>query len=105
MSSIAIQSINLVNNQITVLFDQRWFQEDIITLRQLLLSHVSNISIKEIVIGADIENVRFEWLDTEFTINFDYYSQSCWFDTQDLQSLAETQALFTLLTQNNERYV
>ncbi len=105
MSSIVIQSINLVNNQITVLFDQSWFQEDITTLRQLLLSNVPNLCIKEIVIGADLENIRFHWLETEFIINFDYYSQSCWFDTQDPHSLAETPALFNLLTQNKQRYV
>ncbi len=105
MSTIAIQSINLINNQIIVLFDQSWFQEDITTLRQLLLSNISNLEIREVIIGADLENVRFQWLDTEFILNFDYYSQSCWFDTQNSQSLAETNALFDLLTQNNEHYV
>lgn len=105
MSTIAIQSINLINNQIIVLFDQSWFQEDITTLRQLLLSNISNLEIREVIIGADLENVRFQWLDTEFILNFDYYSQSCWFDTQNSQSLAETNALFDLLTKNNEHYV
>ncbi|MBL4764496.1 MAG: DUF3630 family protein [Colwellia sp.] len=105
MSPIAIQSINLVNNQITVLFEQHWFQEDITKLRQLLLSNVSSLCIKDIVIGADLENVRFQWLDTEFIINFDYYSQSCWIDTQDSYSIAKTHSLFKLLVQNNENYV
>jgi hypothetical protein len=105
MSSIAIQSINLVDNQILILFDQRWFQEDITILRQLLFSKVSNLCIKEIVIGADLENVRFLWLETEFILNFDYYSQSCWFNTHYPNSLAEINALFNLLTQNDERYV
>ena len=105
MSSIAIQSINCVNNQITVLFDQSWFQEDITSLRQLLLSNISMLCIKEIVIGADLENIRFQWLDTEFTLNFDYYSQSCWFDTQHPKSLIEINDLFTLLTHKHERYV
>ncbi|NQY87236.1 MAG: DUF3630 domain-containing protein [Colwellia sp.] len=105
MSPIAIQSINLVNNQITVLFEQHWFQEDITKLRQLLLSNVSSLCIKDIVIGADLENVRFQWLDTEFIINFDYYSQSCWIDTQDPLSIAITHSLFKLLVQNNENYV
>lgn len=102
MPSIAIQSINLDNNQIIVLFDQQWFQEDVTTLRQLLLSNVPNMCIKEIIIGADLENVRFQWLDTEFIINFDFYSQSCWFETHDPHSLAETPTLFNLLTQHNK---
>ncbi|MBL4899617.1 MAG: DUF3630 family protein [Colwellia sp.] len=98
MSSITIQSIDLIDNQITVLFDQSWFQEDIMTLRQLLLSNISNLCIKEVIIGADLENIRFQWLDKEFILNFDYYSQSCWFDTQNQHSLAEIQALFNILT-------
>ncbi|WP_114324946.1 DUF3630 family protein [Candidatus Colwellia aromaticivorans] len=105
MSSIAIQSIDLIENQITVLFDKIWFQENITTLRTLLLSDISSLNIKEVVIGADLESVRFQWLDTEFILNFDYYSQSCWFEAQDPHSLAETLTLFTLLTQNNEHYV
>ncbi len=66
----------------------------------MLFHNVSNLCIKEIIIGADLEKIRFHWLETEFIINFDYYSQSCWFDTQDPHSLAETPALFNLLTQN-----
>ncbi|PCI52895.1 MAG: hypothetical protein COB45_11495 [Gammaproteobacteria bacterium] len=105
MSPITIQSITLVNNQITVLFDQHWFQENITTLRHLLLNNISSLCIKEMVIGADLENVRFQWLDTEFIVNFDYYSQSCWFETQGHDNLAETLALFNLLTQNNNNHV
>jgi len=105
MSAIAIQSINLINNQITVLFNQHWFQEDITNLRQLLLSNVSNLCIKETIIGADLEQVRFQWLDTEFSVTFDYYSQSCWFDSQDLVSLTKIQSFFNVLNNNNESYV
>jgi hypothetical protein len=105
MSNIVIQSINLVNNQIIILFDQVWFQEDIIILRQLLLSSIPDLSIKEVIIGADIESIRFQWRSTEFIVQFDYYSQSCWFDTQDPNRIEEIQALFNLLTQHNKRYV
>jgi len=101
MSSIAIQSINLVNNQITVLFNQHWFQEDITNLQQLLFNNVSNLSIKETIIGADLEQVRIQWLDTEFSVTFDYYSQSCWFDSQDPDSLTEIQSFFNVLSNNN----
>jgi hypothetical protein len=101
MSSIAIQSINLVNNQITVLFNQHWFQEDITNLQQLLFNNVSNLSIKETIIGADLEQVRIQWLDTEFSVTFDYYSQSCWFDSQDPESLTEIQSFFNVLSNNN----
>jgi len=103
MSAIAIQSINFINNQITVLFNQHWFQEDITNLRQLLLSNVSNLCIKETIIGADLEQVRFQWLDTEFSVTFDYYSQSCWFDSLDPDSLTKNQSFLNVL--NNKNYV
>jgi len=105
MSTIAIQSINFIDNQITVLFNQHWFQEDITNLRELLLSNIPSLCIKEVTKGADLENVRFHWLDTEFTLSFDYYSQSCWFDIQDSNRLTETSSLFKLLTKNHECYV
>lgn len=105
MPHIVIQSISLVNNQITVLFDQVWYQEDIIKLRQLLLNNIPNVSIKEVIIGADIESIRFQWKNTEFIVQFDYYSQSCWFDTQDSNSDSCTQDLFNLLTHNKKHYV
>ena len=101
MSSITIQSINLLDNKIIVTFNKNWFQEDIATLRKLLLSNISELSIKEVIVGADIENVRFMLLDKEFTLNFEYYSQSCWFDTQSLDSLPEINVLYNTLTNNN----
>jgi hypothetical protein len=105
MSSITIQSINFVDNQITVLFNQHWFQEDIINIRQLLLSNIPDLCIKEVIIGADLENVRFQWLGAEFTVSFDYYSQSCWFDTVDSNCLTEVISLFNLLKKNHNCYV
>jgi hypothetical protein len=105
MCHIVIQSISLVNNQITVLFDQVWYQEDIIRLRQLLFDNIPNLSIKEVILGADIESIRFQWKNTEFIVKFDYYSQSCWFDTQYSNSGPDTQDLFKLLTHNKKHYV
>lgn len=104
MSSITIQSINLVDNQITVLFNQHWFQENIITLRELLLNNIPDLCIKEVIIGADRENVRFQWLGVEFTLSFDFYSQSCWFDAQDSNHVSDMISLFQLLTNNHECY-
>lgn len=42
-----IQSINCNNEQITVLFKQSWHQEEIITLKQLLLNKIPAHQIKE----------------------------------------------------------
>jgi hypothetical protein len=100
MPRITIQSINFIDEQITILFDQSWFQEDIGKLRQLLLNKIPEHHVKEITLGADREDVRFQWLNAEFILNFDYYSQSCWVSAHDEVSTAEIQPLFNLLTQS-----
>lgn len=100
MSHITIQSINFIDEQVTVLFDQYWFQEDIIDLQQLLLSKVLEHHVKEVTLGADRENIRFQWRHAEFVLNFDYYSQSCWFSIQDEMSISEIQPLFNQLIQS-----
>ena len=100
MPHITIQSINFIDDQITVLFEQNWFQEDIRTLSQLLLSKVIPHEVKEITLGADRENIRFQWQNTEFILNFDYYSQSCWFSAQNEASTSKVHPLFNLITQN-----
>jgi hypothetical protein len=104
MSHTVIHSINFSDHQITVLFNQIWFQEDIATLYQLLLKKIPNHYVKETIIGADRESVRFQWRETEFVINFDCYSQSCWFETQDPHNAKKAYSLFNLLTQNDENY-
>ncbi len=100
MNCIAIQSINFIDEQITVLFDQNWFQEDIAELSQLLLNKVPENHLKEITLGADREDIRFQWRQAQFILNFDFYSQSCWFSVQDEISRSEIQPLFNHLTQN-----
>ncbi len=101
MSSIKIQAINLVDEKITVLFNNYWVQEDVNTLSKLLLNTVSNITIKETIIGADRENIRFHWLDSEFILNFECYSQSCWLELQNSQSTSNIHNFFNLLTVSN----
>lgn len=100
MHHITILSINFIEEKIILLFDQNWFQEDIVELRQLLLDKIPAHHVKEITLGADRENVRFQWLSAEFILNFDYYSQSCWFSAHDEISTSEMQPLFRLLTQS-----
>jgi hypothetical protein len=97
MVQIKVQSIELIGEQISILFDKAWFQEDITTLSQLLLSILPEHSIKETTIGADRECVRFMWSNAEFMLNFDYYSQSCWFSALDKVSTAQIQPVYNAL--------
>ena len=100
MSSIKIKSIHLVDVTISIIFDDNWFQEDIMMLQQLLLNSINNVNIKEVIKGADRQSIRFSWLNTEFILHFDYYSQSCWFSAYDEGTLNNIHDLFHLLTEN-----
>lgn len=100
MDHIEIQSINLIDEHIAVLFEKEWFQEDILMLSKLLLGRLASYQIKENTLGADRENIRFLWLNAEFTLNFDYYSQSCWFNAQDELSTKQINALFNTLVKS-----
>ncbi len=56
-----------------------WFQEDINTLYLGIFSLLEDVVIKEVISGADRENIRFSWqINYDFILNFDCYSQSCW---------------------------
>lgn len=100
MTHINIDSINFVNEQISIIFDQHWFQEDIEALRKQLLNKIQNHTIIEVIQGADRESCRFTWLNNEFNLHFDYYSQSCWCNTHDEISASKIQSLFDFLAQN-----
>ncbi len=105
MSSIEIQAINLVDEKIIVLFNHYWVQEDVNTLSKLILNPIANITIKETIIGADIENIRFHWLESEFILSFECYSQSCWLELQNPQNPSNTHAFFDVLIANSKCYV
>lgn len=105
MAHISIQSIKLIDEQIIILFENTWFQEDIIALRQALFDQIPNHYIKEIIDGADREAIRFLWFKSAFILNFDYYSQSCWISAQDDISTSNISPLFNLLTQNEPYHV
>ncbi|MCW8832080.1 MAG: DUF3630 family protein [Colwellia sp.] len=101
MSEIAVQIINCIDEQITVLFDQNWFHEDTTWLHQLILDKIPDHQIMETILGADRENIRFRWQDAEFALNFEYYSQSCWICAQDEISTLKIQSLFQLISKND----
>lgn len=89
-----------VNNQIIIVFIDEWFQDDIQLLSQSILSKVIEHQLKEQILGADRENIRFTWQSYEFLLNFEYYSQSCWIDAHDPESQTNILALFKQLTAN-----
>ena len=97
MNDNTIKSISCNNEHIDILFNENWYQEDIHFLKNLLLAKVTNHQLKESIVGADRESIRFQWLDAEFIINFDYYSQSCWLSPNDDASQNKIHSMFNLL--------
>ncbi|GAA6171442.1 hypothetical protein NBRC116592_11120 [Colwellia sp. KU-HH00111] len=97
MNTILIKSIAYRAEIIDILFNKSWYQEDINLLTKLLLNKVTASQIKETILGADRENIRFQYLDAEFVLNFDYYSQSCWICPNDEASQNKTHQLFERL--------
>ena len=79
--------------------DDYWYQEDIKCFYDRLFSLLDDITIKEIISGADRENIRFLWQQRDdFILNFDCYSQSCWLEAENEFSQQQIPALFNSLT-------
>ncbi|WP_019029184.1 DUF3630 family protein [Colwellia piezophila] len=76
-------SITLQVDHLNLRFEVEWYQEDIARLTESILSLLSSVIIQEKITGADRENIRFSWQGYYLILNFDYYSQSCWFEGQD----------------------
>ena len=86
-------------NILLFVFEQEWFQEDITELKKIILSKMENVAIIEHVKGADREDIRFSWCGAYFSLRFEYYSQSCWIETEsstDILILDPLHALYQL---------
>jgi len=105
MAPIKIQQIDLIDGIISIIYNGNWFQEDINELSRQLFNKIDDHIIKEVILGADRESRRFLWLNTQFTLHFDYYSQSCWFSPLDEMSVKKMKALHHLLTENQNENI
>lgn len=77
-------------DQLTLYYNNYWYQEDIEYLYLQLFSSLKKWNIQERIVGADRECFRFSWQDSYyFTLNFDYYSQSCWIEGVDDKSISQ----------------
>ncbi|PKI17784.1 DUF3630 family protein [Colwellia sp. 12G3] len=97
----ALQSLSSLTYQIdhlNVIFKNDWYQENIDELIELLFLPIQSVVIKEKIIGADRENIRFSWENCYFVLNFEYYSQSCWIEGQDSTSTKQLTTLHLAIT-------
>lgn len=82
---------------IDIRFSTDWYQENINDLIELLFDPIMPLNIQESIIGADRVNVRFEWQQHHFVVNFEFYSQSCWIEGQDELSKQYLLTLYEML--------
>ena len=93
-SNFNIVSIEHRSDHLVVFYSNEWYQEDIEYLYFQLFSSLKNWNIQERILGADRECFRFSWQDSyHFTLNFDYYSQSCWIEGVDDKSISQIMSL------------
>ncbi|MBU2871210.1 DUF3630 family protein [Colwellia sp. E2M01] len=92
-----IREITYQPEYLTLIFAHQWYQEDIKLLSELVFSPIQPIVIQEHNVGADREDTRFSWNDNYFLLNFDFYSQSCWIESQDATSTTYLQSLYEVI--------
>lgn len=93
-----LESLTYQIDYLNVKFKNDWYQENIKELIELLFLPLHCVVIKEKIIGADRENIRFNWAGYYFVLNFEYYSQSCWIEGQDSKSREELMTLHLAIT-------
>jgi hypothetical protein len=98
-ASQSIESLTYQDDYLNVKFNNDWYQDNISQLIELLFPPINPIIIQEKIIGADRENIRFSWNDCYFVLNFEYYSQSCWIEGQNNNSLQPLMDLHLAMTQ------
>jgi hypothetical protein len=102
MTDMTVHKINFFRDHINITFNTHWYQEDMINLRDLIFARIPNHEIKELVQGADRENLRFLWQDNEYILNLEYYSQSCWISAHDEKGISSITALLLTLNFNEK---
>jgi len=98
--NLSKQSIKLIEKHpayLNISFSTKWYLEDINDLIELLFRPIMPLNIQESILGVDRENIRFEWYQHRFVVNFESYSQSCWVEGQDEQSKAYLLTLYEIL--------
>lgn len=75
-------NVSLVDDNLEIRFKDYWYQEDIEQLYQLLSDKLTDFSLVESLLGADRQTYRLTCNNQYLLLQFDYYSQSCWFSVE-----------------------
>ncbi len=88
---------------LSITFTKSWFQDDLEEIRQQVFLTISEVTKIENILGADRENTRFIWKNQYFTLNFEYYSQSCWIEVEGTANSKVLNTLQQILTQTADK--
>ncbi|NMP30636.1 DUF3630 family protein [Thalassotalea sp. M1531] len=82
MQQLNSENIFFTQDNIEIRLSESFDDEDIQSLVNLVLNEVDGAKIIEHIPGADRYNVRFTVLASNFVLNFEVYSQSCWIELE-----------------------
>jgi hypothetical protein len=92
-----IENVNLVNRSVLSLtFNFEWSYDDITILQQHIFCLIPSPKIVELIVGADRQTTRFMIKNSNISLHFEEYSQSCWFEAlsvDDIPALLEISSL------------
>ncbi|MDN3652972.1 DUF3630 family protein [Thalassotalea ponticola] len=71
------------NHTVAITFTDDWQIEQTEDLAKHILSYLDEHQVLEKVIGADRFDCRFRFLQCDFVLHFEHYSESCWIEAQD----------------------
>ncbi|WP_371187308.1 DUF3630 family protein [Thalassotalea maritima] len=81
-----IQSIShpseLETSMLIIDFEQNWDDENINSLTEMLLAKLNVSKTIETIVGADRQDVRFEFANSILQLHFEVNSNSCWLEPE-----------------------
>lgn len=97
-----ITHLELQQRLLLITFKDRWDQDNIASLSELLFQRLSNDSLQHLNIvehinGADRECIRFRYNNAYFILHFECYSNSCWVEPEDQIDTDMLRVIYQLL--------
>jgi len=95
MATVLFDKTILIDNSVIFTLNNEWQQEDIADLAQQIFERLINYIVIETNEGADCLNIRFQYQNIIFILQFDVSSQSCWLECE---AISDSKALMNMLT-------
>lgn len=79
-TEVSISRVEYVDRALAVSFEQQWQMDHLQPYIDHLLMKIKHAQVKEIIVGADLHCVRFDFEGNALLLNFEEYSYSCWLE-------------------------